>query len=108
MSERAEKFHATIEQEMRRAQRAHARAAAGPMALLQDNLVIALFFGIFLVGMAVLLILGLEDMRTSNVEYYAARDKAHLDCRLTGGTYEYFGTQGYACIPDPRARYSRQ
>jgi hypothetical protein len=25
-------------------------------------------------------------------------DRAKLECRLSGGTYEYFGTQGYHCI----------
>jgi hypothetical protein len=108
MSERTEKFQADVDREYQKAARAHAKAAAGSMALLQDNLVIALFFGVFLLGMAVILILGLEEMRTSNAEYYAARDKALLECRLTGGAYEYFGTQGYVCIPDPRARDSRQ
>lgn len=28
-----------------------------------------------------------------------ANDKASLECRLAGGSYENFGTQGYHCIP---------
>lgn len=27
-----------------------------------------------------------------------AYDRAKLECRLSGGNYEYFGTQGYHCI----------
>ena len=27
-----------------------------------------------------------------------AHDRAKLECRLSGGNYEYFGTQGYHCI----------
>lgn len=28
----------------------------------------------------------------------AARSRANLECRQSGGTYEYFGTEGYHCI----------
>lgn len=93
------------EADMQKIQRDYEKAvnaqamAASPIGMLQLNPVAAVIFGSVLIGMAILLFIGLEEVRTSNAKYYAARDKAFLDCRLAGGTYEYFGTQGYVCIP---------
>lgn len=105
MSERIDKFHSTVKQEMLKAQRAHAKVAAGPWGLLQDHPLIVLFaIGLFTVF---LLTASINDS-AKNAEELDAWYRAKLDCRLTGGTYEYFGTQGYACIPAPSSSSNRQ
>jgi hypothetical protein len=49
------------------------------------------------------LVLAITDIRSGRFdraqEEIIARDKAALECRMSGRSWEYFGTQGYACVP---------
>jgi len=47
------------------------------------------------VGPVLLVIFG---PKPNGPEVRESYDRAKLDCRLSGGNYEYFGTQGYHCI----------
>jgi len=52
---------------------------------------------VFLVVLGIMLAVGALMLKHRDKAY----DKANLECRLSGGTYEYFGWQGYHCIGAP-------
>ncbi len=43
---------------------------------------------------------GQDQRRAENEAWW----KAKLECRKAGGSYEYFGSQGYACVDVPRVK----
>lgn len=56
--------------------------------------------GAFCLGVCLLIVAiwSTEADRPRREAEYAAWWRANLECRQAGGTYEYFGPEGYACI----------
>ena len=53
---------------------------------------------------AILIVSGIYRFGSADVDpAQEAYDRAKLECRISGGTYEYFGTQGYHCIGGKKA-----
>jgi hypothetical protein len=95
MNCRYEDYSGLSQHEMAQAQKAQARVAAGPIGLIGEHPITAIIA--FVTAMVVAGIFAAQDSdkrAASDDAWYRAK----LECRLTGGTYEYFGTQGYHCI----------
>ena len=103
MSERENVFKG-MEQEMlhkhaKAAARAYAFSSTHPSALIGRYPVTSI---IAIIVMAALVITSIESGRSDREAANDAWYRAKLDCRLSGGNYEYFGTQGYHCIGGKR------
>lgn len=87
MSDRYEDAHAKTMREYHKAAKAVHPDAELSWGAIMGTALFAILFALALFG---------PELRGPEIR--EARDKAELSCRLSGGTYEYFGTQGYHCI----------
>jgi hypothetical protein len=87
------------------AARAHAFASTHPIGVIGRYPVTSI---ISIVAVAALMIISSESGRSDREAANDAWYRAKLDCRLSGGTYEYFGTQGYHCIGRTKSTHTNE
>lgn len=95
MTDHYDKLHAETVRAHAKAARAQAMASAGALGILQEHplkfLVVSIVLGIWM-------IMAMHESSKRNRAENEAWYQAKLECRKTGGSFEYFGTQGYHCI----------